>query len=382
MKSRLLFVVRALPYESSGTPVVIRNLLMHLPADDFFVLGRTPHPQKRLPNTVKQKMFEIPILHTKGHRFWKYYSILPGFVMGIWMIKKYKINKIIGVFQDDASLLLAYLLALLFPKLEFYPYLMDLYAEQKEDNSRVQNLQNAIFKRAKKILLVNDGMNEYLNSRYPNLNFKTIPIISQIGTKQPIDSTKNLKEPSKKFMLVFSGSVNEDRLETLRIMTKIISQDSRITMRYLTSQSQETLEKLGVFYDGFHVRYCKTPEELIQELNKADILYLPLAFSYPEAKKPQMITCFGAKVFDYMQASVPILIHAPHDVFNYTFFEKNKAAFLLNSLEEDTIKNKLDILLQEAGKETSKQLVMNANTLAKQFDGEIVSQLFLKTIQH
>jgi hypothetical protein len=379
--TKVLMVVRALPYESSGTPVVIRNLLMHLPVEDFFVLGRTPHPKKRLPNTVKQKMVEIPILHSKGHRFWKYYSIIPGFLMGIWMIKKYKINKIIGVFQDDASLILAYLLALVFPKIDFYPYLMDLYAEQKKEKNyrRIRNFQNKLFLRAKKIFVVNDGMKEYLQPKYPSIYFNTIPIISQIGS---ISITKKRERTTDDvFVLLFSGSVNEDRLETLRIMADIISKDKRIVLRYLTNQSKETLSSLGVFFDGFQLHYCKTPQELMHELNNADMLYLPLAFTYAESKKPQMMTCFGAKVFDYMQASVPILIHAPDDVFNYTFFEKNKAAFLLNSLDKEIIKSELDLIMDELNSARCKEIVSNANALAKKFDGKLVSDDFLNTLQ-
>jgi hypothetical protein len=132
----LLFILRALPFEAAGTPIVIRNLLALLPAENYFVLGRRPDPSKRLPNIVKQKMFQIPILYTKGHRFWKYFSILPGFFMGAWIINKYKITKLVGVFQDDASLILSYWLAKFFPKMEFYPYLMDLYAEQAQVNKK------------------------------------------------------------------------------------------------------------------------------------------------------------------------------------------------------------------------------------------------------
>jgi hypothetical protein len=119
----------------------------------------------------------------------------------------------------------------------------------------------------------------------------------------------------------------------------------------------------------------------MHELNNADMLYLPLAFTYAESKKPQMMTCFGAKVFDYMQASVPILIHAPDDVFNYTFFEKNKAAFLLNSLDKEIIKSELDLIMDELNSARCKEIVSNANALAKKFDGKLVSDDFLNTLQ-
>jgi hypothetical protein len=380
IKHNVLFIVRALPYESSGTPVVIRNLLNFLPSENYFVLGRTPDPKKRLPNNVKQKMVGIPILYTKGHRFWKYYSIVPGLLIGVWMIRKYKITKIIGVFQDDASLKLAYLLALIFPKIEFYPYLMDLYAEQKDEREieRAKLRQNKIFTRAKKVLVVNDGMKEFLEPLYTLTQFVSIPIISQ---SHKIELNERRTEKINDFfVIVFSGSVNEDRLEPFRVLAKVAAADKRFLIRFLTNQSEENLRNLGVYHDGFQLKYCQTPEDLMFELNQADVLYLPLKFSFPESKKAQMITCFGAKVYDYMLTSVPMLIHAPNYVYNYTFLEENDASFLLDTLDEARVRSMLEYLLINARNEVGKRKYNQANQVAQQFKGEIVSQKFILTL--
>ncbi len=376
-KDQVLFVVRALPYEAAGTPIVIRNLLAHLPAEGFYVLGRRPDPAKRLRNDVKQKMFQIPILYTKGYRFWKYFSILPGLFMGLWIIYRYKITKIVGVFQDDASLILAYRLANFFPDVEFFPYLMDLYAEQKMGTvkNKVSEFQEKIFNRAKKVLVANEGMKILLDPIYPAIHIESIPIISlakAVSNKPLQQEIKN-----KPFKIIFSGSVNEDRLEPLRIMAKIVSKDPRFLIKYLTSQSEQHLRNVGVFFDGFEIQFCKTPDELMFELNQADLLYLPLKFTFPESQKTQMMTCFGAKVYDYMLASVPMLIHAPNYFFNYTFFEKNHAAFLLDSLDEAAIISKLALLLKEAKNDVGQKICQQANLLANQFKGEIVADKLL-----
>lgn len=374
-----LFVVRALPYESTGTPIVIRNLLHFLPKENMYVLGRRPHPAKRLPKDVKQKMLQIPILYTKGHRFWKYFSIIPGFLMGLWMVYRYNIKKIVGVFQDDASLMLAYRLAMFFPQIEFYPYLMDLYAEQKEGKEKesITAFQQEIFRRAKKVLLANEGMKNYLDPLYTTTEFVTVPIISLAKASLVSDSKK---KETRKFQIVFSGSVNEDRIEPLRVLTKVISGDARFQFTFLSSQSEEYLRQQAVFYDGFGLTYCKTTDELMQSLNEADLLYLPIRFTFPEKQKAQMMTCFGAKVYDYMVSQTPMLIHAPDYFFNYTFFEKHEAAFLLNSLDESNVIKKLEVLLTAARGEEGQHLVNRSNQLAKNFSGEQVSSLFQQTI--
>lgn len=372
-KDNVLFVVRALPYEAAGTPIVIRNLLANLPKEGYYVLGRRPHPAKRLPNNVKQKMFQIPILYTKGHRFWKYFSILPGFFMGLWIVYRYKITKIVGVFQDDASLILAYRLANFFPEIEFYPYMMDLYAEQQEGNKKVEGIQQHIFSRARMVLVSNEGMKDFLDTKFHHQQIESVPIISQSSPVSSPHPKTNI--PNEQFVILFSGSVNEDRLEPLRILTKLVATDKRFTFKFLTSQSEAYLRNQGVFYDGFKLAYCKTPEELMYELNKADLLYLPLMFTFPQSKRTQMMTCFGAKVFDYMISETPILIHSPNYFYNYTFFKENQAAYLLDSMDEDRIKEKLDFLyynVEVAGNEIQKK----AQALAHQFKGEHVANKF------
>lgn len=365
-KDNVLFVVRALPYEAAGTPIVIRNLLANLPEKGYYVLGRRPHPAKRLPNNVKQKMFQIPILYTKGHRFWKYFSILPGFVMGLWIIKRHKINSVVGVFQDDASLYLAYLLAKVFPKTKFFPYLMDLYAEQEEG---AHNKQLVIFERAAKIIVANDGILRLLSKKYSAFNFATIPIIAS-SYPTPM-TTRKIKSDHNPFSIVYSGSVNPDRIETLRIFTKLIADDSRFSFKYLTAQSKEFLRNEQVFFDGFEHVLCKSNEELMQELNQADLLYLPIRFTYSPDKKAQMQTVFGAKTFEYLVSQTPILVHCPADFYNSTFFEENKAAYVLNSLQEKDVSAFLEQIF-EIYNDTATEIIQHANNAAKQFTPEVV----------
>lgn len=374
-ETKVLFVVRALPYEIAGTPIVIRSLLSHLTAENYFVLGRRPNPTKRLPNILKQKMFKIPVLYTKGHTFWKYFSIIPGFFMGVWIVKKYKITKIVGVFQDDGSLILSYWLALLFKNIEFYPYLMDLYAEQATNRQKQQKL---IFRRANKILVANDGICDLLKNKYDNFKFVAIPIIATNTPASLINRKFNATE--SKFIIVYSGSVNADRIETLKIATKIISKDKRIIFKYLTNHTKEYLIKNEVFYDGFEIKQCNTNDELMLELNQAHLLYLPIRFNFPEEKQAQMQTVFGAKTFEYLVSQTPILVHCPSDFFNSIFFKLHNAGYVLNSkLEDEFSKCCNDIILKYNEKATD--YVKNAHIAAEQFSSKNVIKKFLNAIE-
>lgn len=374
-ETNVLFVVRALPFEAAGTPIVIRSLLSHLPPENYFVLGRRPDPSKRLPNIVKQKMFQIPILYTKGHTFWKYFSIIPGFFMGVWIIQKYKITKLVGVFQDDASLILSYWLALFFKNVEFYPYLMDLYAEQQAKRDAHQKL---IFQRANKILVANDGICDLLRKKHEDFKFVTIPIIATNTPASIINRKFNSAE--SKFKIVYSGSVNADRIETLKIATKIISKDERIVFKYLTNHSKEYLTKHEVFYDRFEIGHCKSSDELMLELNEAHLLYLPIRFNFPEEKKAQMQTVFGAKTFEYLVSQTPTLVHCPSDFFNSIFFKEHNAGYVLNSNEEEEFEKCInDIILNYNERATA--IVINAHAAAEQFSDKNVIVKFLNAVE-
>lgn len=376
---KYLFVVRALPYEAGGTPIAVRSLLSYLSTDDFFVLGRRVHPAKRLSKTeVKQKMYAIPILFTKGHRFWKYFSILPGLIMGIVIIKKHKVNSIIGVFQDDASLILGYLLARIFPNLAFFPYLMDLYADQKTGGTKgfAEKVQSLVFRRAKKVLVANEGMRIFFEKKY-NIPIKAVPIVSMPSDVSGQATPKNIKKP---FTITYSGSINEDRKETLLQFAKQVKKDKRFRIKFLTPHNEAFFKETGLFHESFIYSYCKDTKSLFQQLNNSDLLYLPIRFTFPHSRRDQLITCFGAKTYDYLQCKVPILIHAPNYFFNYKLLKEKNAAFCLDTLDTKTIQAFLNFCFSEDFLEHTKKRVFNANKLAESFKGEQVADLFLASI--
>lgn len=379
IKNKHLIVVRALPYEAGGTPVAIRSLLRFLSGQDFIVLGRRVHPKKRLTkDEVAQKMYSIPILYTKGHRFWKYFSILPGLLIGVYLLRKYKVKSIITVFQDDASLILGLLLAKFLPGIPFYPYFMDLYADQKTGRKKRFALwmQELVFKRADKVLVANAGMEAFFKQKYET-PVVAIPIISKT-----VDLPDIAAETSNKpFTITYSGSINEDRLEPIQKLVALLKEDQRFRLKFLTPNDITFFKAYQLYDEQFIYKYCRNTEELFRELNTSDLLYLPLRFTFPKARRDQLTTCFGAKTYDYLQCKVPILMHAPSYFFNYQVLEKNNAAFCLDSLEEDQIKSFLAFCLSDQFEREAEMKAEHANVLARQFQGDRIADLFLQQIE-
>jgi hypothetical protein len=372
--------MRALPYETGGNPAVIRSLLKYLPSDNIYIIGRTPEKRKRLnPGEVKQKMYSIPVPFTRGYRFWKYFSIIHGFFIGLYIIKRYKVRDIFGVFQDDASLILSFVLAKTFPGVRYFPYFTDLYAEQRDGRKRLiaDYFQHKVYKRSTFVFVVNDGIKEYLNGIYSDFHkIITLPMIS-------VNEHWNNFIPRKrqaKFTVTFSGTINDDRLETLELLLQLFQKEDRFRFVYLTAHSQEELKSFKVFYDGFEAKFCKTQKELVEELGKSDLLYLPIRFTYPPKLTNQLMTCFGAKTLDYLAIPVPILVHSPKDFYNYKMLKNANAAFCLDSLEpERIIEFKAHALLPEFLIK-SETIIGNARALRKKFDGELIANNFLNIL--
>lgn len=379
--NKTLFVVRALPYESAGTPVIIRNLLKNLPNDSFFVLGRRPHPKKRLMNDIKQKMFQIPMIYVKGHRLWKYLSILPGLIIGGYVIKRYKITNIVGVFQDDASLILSLVLSYIFPSTNYFPYFLDLYAEQKDGFSIkiASRVQRKVFNRSNCILVANDGLNAFYKKTYNNKHkFETLPFTVNQSDISLINA--DLAKENR-IQITFAGSVNNSRLQTLKVFTKLVKEDPRFQFNYITSNSELFLRKKEVFFDGFKMQFINDQELLIQELSKSDLLYLPMSFEYPIKQEKTLMTSFGAKVFDYLAASVPILVHMPDTFYNYKFFEESESAHLLNSLDEKQILDFLNYAKSDQFKIDSGNYLSRIPDLICQFSGDTVSRKLINLLE-
>lgn len=368
--------MRCLPYEIGGTPVGVRNLLYNFNPEDIVVIGRTVNPKKKLEKeSIKYKMYEIPTPHTKGMRLWRFLSVIPGFFIGLYAIRKHKVKKLISVYPDEGSLLLGYLLGK-FTRVDFYPYFFDLYKEFIRGNwqDKVANkLQAWSFKSAKEIFCLTGGMEKYYKENY-NITAHVIPnVINKEITR--INLVGNI---NGKFKIAYSGSINEDRLDAFQAFAKYTINNPKYELYYFTSQREEVLQNMGLFGNNTFIKFCSSQEELLAELRKCDLLYLPLAFNPGEAKMANMMTCFGTKTYEYLITGKPILIHSPENYFNYQFLEEKNSAYTLKSLKVDDIEKSL--LEIESNYNSGAEKVENAYKASAQFKGQLLKDKVLKII--
>lgn len=381
-ENKILFVTRCLPYEIGGTPVGVRNLLQNFDPKDIVVLGRTVNPKKKLEKkSIKYKMYEIPTPQGKGMRLWRFLSVVPGFFIGLNVIRKHKIKKLVGVYPDEGSLLLGYLLSI-FTKVEFYPYFFDLYSEFKRNNWQdkvAQWLQKKSFQKAQKVICLTDGMRSYYKENY-DLTAYTLPNV----INQEIDSSKstfNKWDENKKFKIGYSGAVNRDRLDTLQVFFSCIKDNPKFEMVYFTSHSEDYLREVNVFGNNAVKKFCTSQAELLSELQKCHLLYLPLSFDNPPEMLPNMMTCFGTKTYEYLIAGCPTLVHSPSNFFNYIFLKENNCAYTLSANKQKEVTKYIEDLLQDYNS-TAEKIIGEAYKVAVQFKGQLVKEKLMKIVDN
>lgn len=346
VNGRILLVSRALPVESGGTMIVIRRLLENFDRDEIVVLGRTPYKSRVLKNdkAPEYRCFEIPTPQIKGFRLWRMLSVIPGFFQGLWIIWRYQIKIIIGVYPDQGSLLLSALLQAITRK-RYMAYFCDLFMENQTRNRfhfLANWLQPYVFKNADRILAANAGMKQFYDTRY-----KINSLLMPTAINSSIPQSFVLPDKIDPFIIGYSGSIVPDRLDPMQALIETIGDDIQFEIRLFTPQREDYLRSVKIWAPNVRLKFCASHAELIHELSQCHVLYLPLTFKVEYNSREQLATCFGIKCYEYFQSCRPVLVHCPSEYFTSTFFTTQECGEAIGSLDPVEIKAILNKLVNE-----------------------------------
>ena len=110
-------------------------------------------------------------------------------------------------------------------------------------------------------------------------------------------------------------------------------------------------------------------EQLLNELNEADLLYCPYRFD--EDFREVASYSFPGKLSTYMKTGVPILVHAPDYSTIARFIRCNNCGYIIESVNIDIVRSKLQEIVSD---DNSKVLVQRANETANTFLSEEVTK--------
>lgn len=365
-----MVVAQSLPFQSSGTSVVLRHLLENFASDEVVLLARNPNPHMRLEShPLHYPAVRIPAIPSglRGERYWRLSAVLPGIVAGLREIRRRRPSAIMAVFPDEISLGTGYWLHRL-TRLPLLAYFCDLYMEDRPSGweARLARwLQPRVFGSAARVIVLNEGMAEFYRQRYG-----LEPVCLPTCVNRSIPEMVTLPQPKRPFVVGYSGNVNATRLSSLRALVRAIGDNPSYRIRYFTPQRPDFLRTHGIWAGNASAAFIGDEEDLLRELAGCDVLFLPLTFDVNENSYEQLSTCFGTKSYEYFLSQRPVLLHAPGDYFIARFYRQWNCGLVVDDPEPEALLAALERLQSDGGLRAL--LVRNALKATRQFEGRRV----------
>ena len=325
-------VTKAVPFDHGGSAAIVRNLFQSAKENQVFIVGRKPDINYDLKKEVIPFSYRyLPLSNQPESIIIKAIKFSKSIVASAKYAKQKQVDEILGVYRDETSFVLALFLSFI-TGLKLNIYLTDLYAENYSSWGK-RLLQSIAFSRAKNIFCVTEGMQKFYKERY-NLNAILIP---HTVNNVEIPSLKTKREVP--FTILFSGTIVYDRLDLLQQLVFALKDNADYHIRLMCPHNEAFLIQHNLLESNVSFAFTSDADELMAEINNADLLYLPLTFKkqIKERSRLQLETCLGTKSFDYMQSGVPILVQCPEEYLTYQYFAKRNAAILLNEDNTDTL---------------------------------------------
>ena len=367
---RLLVVAPIPPVQSSGTSIVLRRLLEHFTSEEIVLLARAPDRYLRFPGSILHyPVVRIPSLPggIRGDRYWRILSVLPGLIAGRRAVRRFDPGALLVVYPDDISLLTGYWLHRI-TGLPLFAYFCDLYMEDSWGGwqaALARWLQPRVFRAARRIIAVNQGMADYYRDRYG-----LTPLCLPTCINTTIPEYRGVPEPGRPFVVGYSGNVNDTRLASLRALVCAVGGNADYAIRYFTPQKPGELQALGVWADNVTATFISDESELIRQLSACDALFLPLTFAVDRHSHDQLATCFGIKSYEYFLSQKPVLLHSPGDYFIARFFRNWDCGVVVDDQDPEALATTLRAFRSSGP--LRERLVRNALRAAQQFEGERV----------
>lgn len=367
---KILLLIRVLPPKISGSVIVVENLARQFSPSEMIIAGGADSSlDSSMENNTWQQQFVIStnIKNYKFLRIWRYIEIPFVLIRAINLIKHQKCTDIITVFPDETYLLIGYLAAKITKK-NFYPYFHNLYLENKHKFRLLfaDWLQPAVFRGAKCVFAMSEGMAEYLKEQYPNINCLTLPHCINLPIPASISSSP-LHSP---LTFVMSGSISESCLDAAVRMSQAISQISGAILKILTPTPISYLRSVGMVFDDKNVLMPLSSHSYLEQIKEADIILLPHGL-IGERTPEEYQTIFPTRLIEYLFAGLPILAHTPQGSYLTKFLLENQCAIVVDSPSIAELLLAIDKLRKS--QELRIELVNNAAITARQFSAENVS---------
>ena len=160
-------------------------------------------------------------------------------------------------------------------------------------------------------------------------------------------------------MITYTGSVYWAQRDAFQALVTALDRMPSVQIQIVSDVHPEMLRGQGVWSDRLSVTHSEL-SGIADYQRRADILYLPLAFS---SRAPDVIrTAAPGKLAEYLVAGVPILVHAPSFSYIATDAREHGWGFVVDTLDPAELADAIRMLLSDP--ELRRSVVKNAFAIA------------------
>ncbi len=364
-----------------------QNVGEYLNAPYYFYSSKSINPLKPLNTITAEKNIEKInfsnrfLIFLKKNNFLRrlgQFIVIARHVYRIVMSGRVAIKNenptMIVAYSDSGPVLIASYLLSIFYNIPLSLFFYDLY---KGNNlTPVLNFYASIFEplilyRARHVFVMNDLLKDVYISRGKN---NVSVIYNSLPEHKHLDA---LKKVSKVKSIAYLGSVYWAQVSALHdLISATALLKPQPLLNLYTPYTPEYLNSLNIFEsENIKFKNC-SPENAIIELEKHDLTFLGLSKTTPY----QMLinTSSPVRLCDYLNAKVPMLVHAPAESFVVKHALTHDFAFVSTS---SSVKDLASILQEALTSKDREVKVDNANRVAKMYhDPKKSADLFFRIV--
>ena len=364
---------------STGSAVVMRNLLTQFSPESFTVLTRDVPAEISAPISSEIRVVTVrtdPPFTRRGERFWR--DIAYHFI-------ERRIRKLVR--QVRPVLIFA-----VYPSLHTFSaatnaaetngvpwvaYLHDMLAESYRGTKYEQlaeDVQSRMFSSAAAILVMNRGMADLYRSKY---SVECVPL--EHGFCEPIAAT--LKPPPAGPPYAFMGG--SIYIVNHKAVARILggAEQAGIRFRLATPATWTSLDQYGIA--------SRTAIEKVHYVARKDYLaalpnqhILTVGLNWPDessTSEDELGTAFPTKVIEYLAAGRPILVHCPENYFLARFFREHECGIIVSTRDVAAIGAAVKTLLDHGPEQ--ERMRKNALRAAQIFSIDRISKVLSQTLE-
>jgi hypothetical protein len=321
---------------TSGTPVIICDLLQHFPtrtAEAFVEENRDNKQRRRIEveHPIHKYRFHARVWPFKrGHRLRTRLARLglPMLVAQICRrIRTFRPDCILAVYAQP-HWIMATSIASRFTGIPLLYYVHDTFLEQtnRRKNSRFARWLDRQALSSARVLVLHPYLADYYRKRYGI----ECTVLRQV-IRHPAMPARLPDLAAKALVIGFSGAIYDNNSRQMAELAQVVERNPRLRLKIWSDASPEALARKGIDGDRVEVGYEADYERLLSRLASCDLLYLPLAFFDTPAVTVQSLQyAFPTKSLDYLVSGTPVLVHCPHNFELSQFFAGHNCGHVLN----------------------------------------------------